>query len=181
MQPSCFCAHLDTCLWAWHRYSCATAHTFPLLALTPSDLRFKNVRDIPENLPRFSENLPRFSEKLPRFLVKLPRFLVKLQCFRNTLQPLCPHLPLFSPSTSPITAPCFLLPHASVGTFHFPPRSLLSPSSLTSLHNHHFCQGFLTRIRAYIGIYIFSLSQPSQTPLITYYKSAISANISDNF
>ena len=88
-----------------------------------------------------------------------------------------------SSSTSPITAPCFLLPHASVGTFHFPPRSLLSPqpSSLTSLHNPHFCQGFLTRIRAYIGIYIFSLSQPSQTPLITYYKSAISAKILDNF
>ena len=155
------------------RYS---THFSPCLRLSPSDLRFKNVRDIPENLQRFSEKVQRFSENLPHFLVKL-------QCFRNTLQPLCPHLPLFSPSTSPITAPCFLLPHASVGTFHFRPRRLLSlqPSSLTSLHNPHFCQGFLTRIRAYIGIYIFSLSQPSQTPLITYYKSAISAKISDNF
>ena len=88
-----------------------------------------------------------------------------------------------SPSTSPITAPCFLLPHASVGTFHSPQRGLLSlqPSSLTSLHNPHFYQGFLTRARAYIGIYIFSLSQPSQTSLITYYKSGISTKVSDNF
>lgn len=155
------------------RYS---THFSPYLRLFPSDLHFINVRDIPKNLQRFSEKVQRFSEKLPRFLVKL-------QCFRNTLQPLCPHLPLFSPSTSPITAPCFLLPHASVGTFHFPPRSLVSlqPSSLTSLHNPHFCQGFLTRIRAYTGIYIFSLSQPSQTSLITYYKSGISIKISDNF
>ena len=34
-----------------------------------------------------------------------------------------------SPSTSPITAPCFLLPHASVGTFHFPQKGTYSPSS----------------------------------------------------
>ena len=88
------------------------------------------------------------------------------------------------PSTSPITAPCFLLPHASVGTFHFPPQEAYSPSSpfsLTSLHNPHFYQGFLTRARAYTGIYIFSLSQPSQTSLITYYKSGISTKFSDNF
>ena len=34
-----------------------------------------------------------------------------------------------SPSISPITAPCFLLPHASVGTFHSPPQGAYSPSS----------------------------------------------------
>ena len=156
------------------RYS---THFSPLLALIP-------LRPALQKRPRYSRKSPTFFGKSPTFFRKSPTFLVKLRCFRNTLQPLCPHLPLFSPSTSPITAPCFLLPHASVGTFHFPSqRGLLSlqPSSLTSLHNPHFYQGFLTRARAYTGIYIFSLSQPSQTALITYYKSAISTKISDNF
>lgn len=156
----------------------ALQHTLPLcLRLSPSDLRFKNVRDIPENLPRFSEKVQRFSEKLPRFLVKL-------RCFRNTLQPLCPHLLLFL--TFHLAHNRSLLSASSCFCWHFPlppPRDLLSlqPSSLTSLHNPHFYQGFLTRARAYTGIYIFSLSQPSQTSLITYYKSAISTKISDSF
>ena len=34
-----------------------------------------------------------------------------------------------SPSTSPITAPCFLPPHASVGTFHPASKGAYSPSS----------------------------------------------------
>ena len=151
-----------------------TSH--PCLRLSPSDLRFKNVRDIPENLPRFSEKVQRFSENLPRFLVKL-------QCFRNTLQPLCPHLPLFL--TFHLAHNRSLLSASSCFCWHFslPPRDLLSlqPSSLTSLHNPHFYQGFHTRARAYTGIYIFSLSQPSQTSLITHYKSATSAMLSDNF
>ena len=37
------------------------------LRLSPSDLHFKNVRDIPENLQRFSEKVQRFSEKLQHF------------------------------------------------------------------------------------------------------------------
>ena len=149
----------------------------PCLRLSPSDLRFKNVRDIPENLRRFSEKVQRFSEKLPRFLVKL-------RCLGNTLQPLCSHLSLFL--TFHLAHNRSLLSASSCFCWPFPPRpqrGLLSlqPSSLTSLHNPRFYQGFLTRARAYTGIYIFSLSQPSQTSLITYYKSAISAIFSDNF
>ena len=146
------------------------------LRLSPSDLRFKNVRDIPENLQRFSEKVQRFSENLPRFLVKL-------RCLEEKLQLPSPHLSLFL--TFHLAHNRSLLSVSSCFCWHFslPPRDLLSlqPPSLTSLHNPHFYQGFLTRARAYTGIYIFSLSQPSQTFLITYYKSGISTKISDNF
>ena len=153
------------------------AHTFVqlptshrCLRLSPSDLRFNNVRDIPENLRRFSEKVQRFSEKVQRFSEKL--------------QLPSPHLPLFL--TFHLAHNRSLLSASSCFCWHFPlppKRDLLSlqPSSLTSLHNPHFYQGFLTRARAYTGIYIFSLSQPSQTSLITHYKSAISAIFSDNF
>ena len=71
-----------------------------------------------------------------------------------------------SPSTSPITAPCFLLPHASVGTFHSPHRGLLSlqPSSLTSLHNPHFYQGSYTRTRVYWDLHLFSFTTFTDIP-----------------
>ncbi len=91
-----------------------TSH--PCLRLFPSDLRFKNVRDIPENLRRFSEKVQRFSEKVQRFSGKLQHFQDYLRCLEEKLQLPSPHLPLFP-------------------TFHLAPnRSLLSASSCFCWH-----------------------------------------------
>ena len=167
MQPSCFYAHLDTCLWAWHRYSCATAHTSSLPALIP-------FRPALQKRPRYSKKSPTFFRKSPTFFSKTPMF----QKYVATSLSASPDLLTFHLAHNRT-----LLSVSSCFCWHFPlpSKELTLPSSLTSLHNPYFCQGFLTRIRAHTGIYIFSLSQPSQTPLITYYKSAISANVSDNF
>ncbi len=139
------------------RYS---THFSPCLRLFPSDLHFKNVRDIPKNLPRFSEKVQRFSENLPRFWEKL-------RCFRNTLQPLCPHLPIFSPSTSPITAPRFLLPHTSVGSSHFPPKELTLPPAFSI--NISTQSPFLSRFshahtRVYRDLHLFSFTTFTDIP-----------------
>ena len=97
-----------------------TSH--PCLRLSPSNLRFKNVRDIPENLRRFSEKVQRFSEKVPRFLVKL-------RCLEEKLQLPSPHLPLFltfhlAHNRSLLSAPTCFCWH-----FPLPPKGAYSPSS----------------------------------------------------
>ena len=75
MQPSCFAPTL-TLAFEHGTDTLALQHTLPLcLRLSPSDLRFKNVRDIPENLPRFSEKVQRFSKNVRHFREKLRVFL----------------------------------------------------------------------------------------------------------
>ena len=168
MQPSCFCAHLDTCLWAWHRHSCATAHTsHPYLRLSPSDLRFKNVRDIPENLRRFSEKVQRFSENLPRFWEKLRCFRIISDVWKKSSYSPVLISRSSSPSTSPITAPCFLLPHASVVTFHFPPKGLTLPPALfinISTQSPFLSRFSYTRTRVYWDLHLFSFTTFTDIP-----------------
>ena len=139
------------------------------------------LRPALQKRPRYSRKSPTFFRKAPTFFRKAPTFFSKAPMFQKYV------------ATSLSASPALLTFHlahnrtllsvSSCFCWHFPlpSKELTLPSSLTSLHNPYFCQGFLTRIRAHTGIYIFSLSQPSQTPLITYYKSAISANVSDNF
>ena len=156
---------------------CVAAHFSPLLALIP-------LRPALPKRPRYSRKSPTFFRKSPTFFGKSPTFFGKAPMFQKYV------------ATSLSASPALLTFHlahnrsllsaSSCFCWHFPlppKRGLLSlqPSSLTSLHNPHFYQGFLTRARAYTGIYIFSLSQPSQTSLITYYKSGISTKFSDNF
>ncbi len=143
------------------------AHTFVqlptshrCLRLSPSDLRSKNVRDIPENLQRFSEKVQRFSENLPRFWEKL-------RCLEEKLQLPSPHLPLFLTSISPITAPCFLLPHASVGTFHPAPKGLTLPPALfinISTQSAFLSRFSYTRTRVNRSLLLFSFTTFTDTP-----------------
>lgn len=156
----------------------ALQHTLlPLPALIP-------FRPALQKRPRYSKKSPTFFRKSPTFFRKFPTFLRKAPMFQKYVATslfASPALLTFhlAHNRSLLSAPSCFSRH-----FPLPPKGLALPHPtfiLTSLHNPHFCQGFLTRIRAYTGIYIFSLSQPSQTPLITYYKSAISAKLSDNF
>ena len=139
----------------------ALQHTLPLcLRLFPSDLRLKNVRDIPENLPRFSEKVQRFSEKLPRFLVKL-------RCFRNTLQPLCPHLLLFL--TFHLAHNRSLLSASSCFCWHFPlpPKGLTLPSALfinISTQSPFLSRFSYTRTRVYWDLHLFSFTTFTDIP-----------------
>ena len=156
---------------------CVAAHFSPLLALIP-------LRPAPQKRPRYSRKSPTFFRKSPTFFRKSPTFLGKAPMFQKYVASSLPASPALL--TFHLAHNRSLLSASSCFCWHFPlppQRGLLSlqPSSLTSLHNPHFYQGFLTRARAYTGIYIFSLSQPSQTSLITHYKSAISAIFSDNF
>ena len=163
---------------------CVAAHFSPLLALIP-------LRPAPQKRPRYSRKSPTFFRKSPTFFRKSPTFFRKSPTFLGK----APMFQKYVASSLP-ASPALLTFHlahnrsllsaSSCFCWHFPlpPKGAYSPSSpfsLTSLHNPHFYQGFLTRARAYTRIYIFSLSQPSQTSLITYYKSAISTKISDNF
>ena len=156
----------------------ALQHTLlPLPALIP-------FRPALQKRPRYSRKSPTFFRKSPTFFRKSPTFFSKAPMSRKYVASSLPASPALL--TFHLAHNRSLLSASSCFCWHFPlpPKGAYSPSSplsLTSLHNPHFYQGFLTRARAYTGIYIFSLSQPSQTSLITYYKSAISAIFSDNF
>ncbi len=71
-----------------------------------------------------------------------------------------------SPSISPITAPCFLLPHASVGTFH-PPKGLTLPSALfinISTQSPFLSRFSYTRTRVNRSLHLFSFTTFTDIP-----------------
>ena len=72
-----------------------------------------------------------------------------------------------SPSTSPITAPCFLLPHASVGTFHSSPQRLTLPPALfinISTQSAFLSRFSYTRTRVYWDLHLFSFTTFTDIP-----------------
>ena len=72
-----------------------------------------------------------------------------------------------SPSISPITAPCFLLPHASVGTFHSPPKGLTLPPALfinISTQSAFLSRFSYTRTRVNRSLLLFSFTTFTDIP-----------------
>ena len=142
-----------------------TSH--PCLRLSPSDLRFKNVRDIPENLRRFSEKVQRFSEKVQRFSEKLQHFQNYPRCLEEKLQLPSPHLPLFL--TFHLAHNRSLLSASSCFCWHFslPPRDLLSllPFFINISTQSTFLSRFsYTRTRVYWDLHLFSFTTFTDIP-----------------
>ena len=70
-------------------------------------------------------------------------------------------------SISPITAPCFLLPHASVGTFHPAPKGLTLPPALfinISTQSAFLSRFSYTRTRVNRSLLLFSFTTFTDIP-----------------